>query len=96
VAMIRRWGSMIAGGIVMVSLVPAAVFGADTAASNDNDKVSNQVQQHKQPTERDVQSRGLFSKKKKKKKIDGGAAARSQPSDRSDSSIGHPPDPPTP
>lgn len=65
----------------MVSLVPAAVFAVDTAASNDKDKVSNQVQQSKPPTDRDVQSRGLFSKKQKKKKTGGGAAARSQPSE---------------
>lgn len=91
----RRW-VVIAGGLLMLWFVPAFLYSADAAPSNDKAKSTDRVQQGKQPPKDDVQSRGLISKKKKKKKTDGGAAARSQPSERIDSASGNPADPAMP
>lgn len=84
----RRW-VMIAGGLLVLWVIPAFLYSADAAPSNEKTTATNQVQQGKQPAEDDIQSRGLLSKKKKKKKTDGGAAARSQPSGQIDSTSGN-------
>jgi len=87
---------MITVGVLTIGVAPVALLAGDATSAVDKSKASSQVQQGKGSKERDVQSRGLFSKKKKKKKTDGGAAARSQPSDRTDSTSGNPADPAMP
>lgn len=83
--------------LVCIGIVTLWAFAIDVDAgvplSDEKGKATGQVQgQGKGSSENDVQSRGLFSKKSKKKKVGGGAAARSQPSDRIDSTSGNPAD----
>lgn len=93
--MTRHLWVMITVGVLTMGVAPVALLAGDAAPAVDKSKASSQVQQGKRSRERDVQSRGLFSKKKKKKSH-GGAAARSQPSDRTDSLSGNPADPAMP
>jgi hypothetical protein len=83
-AMARRSLVLMGVCVVVLWVFPADIFAGDVQSSADKSKMEKQAQQQgKQSKEADIRSRGLFSQKKKKK-TDGGAAARSQPSDRTD------------